>query len=410
MEPSSALGAPSQTPTAFRWESPSKKTVVYLGFDVVDRLNFDVMKGFGAVPRRGAEVGGILLGTVEPGEQTVVRIEENVGVACEHLRGPSYILSDDDLARFDEVAQRYDAGPEGRAVVGFYRSNTRDSLELAAEDRTLLDSRFAADGSVCLLIKPFATRIAEAAFFVREDAVFPEGVGEAFPFRRKEMGGGASRPPRPERKSAAVERPAATPPMRLPKFPAAAPVVTVGREEPAAEPPVVEDPPMSYGEAPEELGGEPAPSPFRSGWIWIPLSFIFLLLGVVLGFQIAISFRAAKPTDLGADPYTLDLKAQQAGESLHLMWSVDSTAMLRAQRGVLVINDGDSTKTVELNKADLGRGSVLYRNVTGNVRFRMEVFPHENSSVSETVDLQIAGVKESAPAAPAERGKKGRGK
>jgi hypothetical protein len=40
------------------------------------------------------------------------------------------------------------------------------------------------------------------------------------------------------------------------------------------------------------------------------------------------------------------------------------------------------------------------------VRFRLEVFPHENSSVSETVDLQIAGVIEAAPAA----GKKARGK
>jgi hypothetical protein len=128
---------------------------------------------------------------------------------------------------------------------------------------------------------------------------------------------------------------------------------------------------------------------------------------VVLGFQIAISFRAAKPADLGADPFTLDLKADRAGESLHLMWSVDSPALLRAQRGVLVINDGDSTKTVELSKTDLARGSVLYRNVTGKVRFRLEVFPHENSSVSETVDLQIAGVGETAPA---EGGKKGRGK
>lgn len=199
MESSSATSAPPPTPTEYRWESPSKKTVVFLSFDVVDRLNFDVMKGFGAVPRRGAEVGGILLGTVEQGEQTVVRIEDNIAVACEHLRGPSYVLSEADMVRFDEIAQRYAAGSEREvAMVGYYRSNTRETGELMAEDRTLLDTRLEADGSVCLLIKPFATRFAEAVFYVREDGAFAEEGLTPFPFRRKEMGGGVGRPPRPD--------------------------------------------------------------------------------------------------------------------------------------------------------------------------------------------------------------------
>ena len=29
----------------------------------------------------------------------------------------------------------------------------------------------------------------------------------------------------------------------------------------------------------------------RGGWVWIPLSFVFLLVGTILGFQVALSVR-----------------------------------------------------------------------------------------------------------------------
>jgi hypothetical protein len=406
MEPTGTVSPSSAPPRAFRWESPSKKTVVYLDFDVVDRLNFDVMKGFGAVPRRGAEVGGILLGTVETGETTVVRIEDAIAVACEYLRGPSYILSEADLGRFDEIASRYDDGGGAKTVVGYYRSNTRDTLEISAEDRALLDSRYPADGSVFLLIKPFATMIAQGAFTAREEGVFSEGEPDTFPFRRKEMGGGSGRPARPPRAPAAAEEP--MPPRRSPVSPRISttpPVVTQFEEEPPISPPRSVPAQLSLDEAagdpPPELSGEPAPSRFRSGWIWIPLSFIFLLLGVVLGFQIAISFRTAKPVDALNDPYSMDLKAAKTGESLHLKWNPDAPAVLRAQRGVLAINDGDSTRSVELTKEDLARGSVLYRNVSNQIRFRLEVFPRESNAVSETLELKLPGEAPAESADPA---------
>lgn len=188
------------------------------------------------------------------------------------------------------------------------------------------------------------------------------------------------------------------------------------RDEPAVEAgageaamPGFAETPAGPGNLSEEEQGDLAPSSFRSGWIWIPLSFIFLLLGVVLGFQIAISFRSAKPPDLTTDVYSLELKAERFGESLHLKWSIYALPLVRAERGVLTITDGESTKSVELNKTDLARGSVLYRNMHGNVRFKLEVFPRENNSVAEVVDLQMAKPgDEQAPRA--EKGRKARQK
>mgnify|MGYP003380347882 CR=1 FL=1 len=45
------------------------------------------MTGFGAVPRRGAEVGGILLGRWEM-ETDTIWVDDVVLAQCEHRRGP----------------------------------------------------------------------------------------------------------------------------------------------------------------------------------------------------------------------------------------------------------------------------------------------------------------------------------
>ena len=51
--------------------------------DERDRMQQDVMKGFGAVPKRGAEVGGILLGRTTPGDKLFVTIDDYVLVPIE---------------------------------------------------------------------------------------------------------------------------------------------------------------------------------------------------------------------------------------------------------------------------------------------------------------------------------------
>ena len=89
------------------------------------------------------------------------------------------------------------------------------------------------------------------------------------------------------------------------------------------------------------------------------------------------------------DPYNLDLSVVKFGDSLHLKWNTGTLALARAQKGVLTIQDGSSVKTVELSRDDLSRGSVLYPNLSDTVRFRLEVFPRDNNSVSESVDLHV---------------------
>ena len=62
--------------------------------------------------------------------------------------------------------------------------------------------------------------------------------------------------------------------------------------------------------------------------------------------------------------------------------------MLRdAQRGTLEIVDGDHTENVPADQAQLRSGSVVYAPLTSAVLFRLEVFPREGKSVSESVRI-----------------------
>jgi hypothetical protein len=379
MEEQLKSGTPGPTPpTAWEWESADCPITVVLSYDVVDRLGYDVMRGFGLVPRRGAEVGGILLGKIESGPRTRILIEDYVPVACLYERGPSYLLSEAEADKFAELVIRW-RSESGRSLlaVGYYRSNTREQFSLGPEDLHLLEKWFPAPSAICLLIRPYATKVSEAAFFLREAHDFTEGAAPPMiPFRRKELGGGS--PARRPRAAALAAESAAmdiqTPPVVRTETPAATAESSPELQEIAA-------PPEESVAAPKRALASSSPS-----WVWIPLSLIFLLLGLVLGFQIALSFTERQAQK---DPYLLSLSTSRFGDSMYLKWNADSAPVRKSQRGILHILDGDNRKTFELSQEDLARGGALYQNTSSTVKFRLEVFTSDRVSVSEALESSV---------------------
>src|SRR5689334_3807802 len=137
-------------PGYYVWEVAGKPVVVHLRIDVVDRMGAEILRGFGAVPKRGAEVGGVLLGAIESPASgvTIVRIDDFEPVPCKYARGPSFLLTEPETELFDETCQR-------RNPVGYYRSHTRDGPSaLGPEDLELLNRDFPAPAQVALLVKP----------------------------------------------------------------------------------------------------------------------------------------------------------------------------------------------------------------------------------------------------------------
>src|ERR1700722_16917487 len=89
------------------WEAAGKAFQVHIHLDVIDALLSEIMRGFGAVPKRGAEVGGVLLGSIDRGDVTVVRIEDFEAVPCGYTRGPSYLLSAEERTTFENACARW---------------------------------------------------------------------------------------------------------------------------------------------------------------------------------------------------------------------------------------------------------------------------------------------------------------
>jgi hypothetical protein len=353
-------------PGYFVWRIPGQPAEIHLSIDVVDRMSADILRGFGAVPKRGAEVGGILIGATKPGEPKIIRIEDFEALPCTYARGPSYLLTEAERSMFGQTCQR-----RSTEIVGYYRSHTRDGLALQPEDLQLLDQLFPPAAQIALLVKPFATKPGVAGFFVRKNGAFPAATPSEFPFRRWELTGEAPpvRPPMQERKAKDREALASA------AASSGAEKAVTAADEPyyrifSAEP---ED---AVSQAPIE---QRAPKP-RTG-MWLVASFAFLLLGVLLGYEASRITGPRHPSD-----FALSVAAERAGQNLTIRWNPDARAVVSASNGVLEIEDGGETKRVELDRANLSNGSMVYRNSSNQVRFRLVVYLNTGLSVTEVLD------------------------
>jgi hypothetical protein len=344
------------------WEVPGHPVIVHVRLDVVDRLAAEVMRGFGAVPKRGAEVGGVLIGSARPGVPAIVQIDDFEAVPCEYRRGPSYLFTEEDGRDFEDCWNRLQPASSPSAyAVGYFRSHTRDGFSLEAEDLELLDQFFPAPAMVALLIKPHATQVSVGAFFVREDGDFPETSPLEFPLRRRELLGEEAPARRPLAEGRRGER--------RPRAGEENPQTAFGFSEPARE-------------------ASPAVEPvraWRSGWVWLPLTFLFLLLGAALGYQLSVT-TGARAAASAAQDFSLSLSVKRNEDNLSVTWNRSAPSVRAAQQGLLEIDDGGYTKPVSLDAAQLQNGSLIYHNATNAVRFRLTVYPQARLSVVETFE------------------------
>lgn len=367
------------------WDVPEKGVTVRIDLDVVDRMLAEVLRGFGVIPKRGVEIGGVLLGEyVSP---SVVHVTDYETVACQHSRGSSYLLSPEETQRLRGVCDRWLSNPGGHStVVGLFRSHTREGFHLTVEDADLLDRMVPDPSAVMLLVKPYATRVSMGGFFFREDG----GIRKMdapyvdFPFRRKELAGDEQEP------AAVAEESVPAAPMSSQQ----APVTEFSfggynhGDKGTMTNTITSEQTYGMAGAPLEANEAGPKKRTRSGWVWLPLSFIFLLLGVVLGFQVALSVGSKLPSGLRPpDPFVMNLQALPSGGGVHVRWDRGAPAIQNATRGVLHIEDGSSEQNVELDSLQLSNGSVIYRRPAQHVKFRLEVFANEKTSLSETVEF-----------------------
>ena len=341
----------------FVWEAPGQPVVVRLRLDLVDRLAAEVRRGFGAGPRYGTEVGGILIGTVEPGSPTVVNINDFEPVACTSP-GSSYLLTQKDEAGFADACRQWERtfSPHAYAV-GYFRSHLGEGFGLSTDDVELMDRWLPETSEVALLIKPATGRASMAAFLVRKDGVFPETAEPEFPLHRSDL-----------RTESGVAADSVAEPWRT--------TATVRPFRPLGE---------STGAGSDREAEPPqntTPSR-RDRWMWLPLSLAFLLLGGMLGFQTGLTI-GTRSTQAASQEFALSLSAAKSNDNLKVTWNRQASAIRAAQKGVLEIEDGGYGKPVELDAGQLRNGTLIYRNSSNSVLFRLTVYPYGRVSVSET--------------------------
>jgi hypothetical protein len=372
-----------------RWDSSDGAHSVILSCGLVEELRTSVVDAFLSLPRRGAEVGGLLLGRFLPGSPAGIQIEAMEEVPCEHRYGPSYVLSDDDRAHFRQRLAR--PLPEGSPqVVGFYRSYTRRDAVADAADVDLFYTFLPDERSVLLVIEPLSPAECFATFLFRENGELPDHPPYPFfTFAAEAMQQEAESVP------AVVASPAQPPPAAEPE-PSSPAIRSHEPDRDAPAPP--EDfrpltlPPSRRAQMldPGADTTDTRPRPRRR--FWLPLAAC-----VVLGAGGGMLYEFWK---LAREPQWAELRldATASTGSIQLTWDRDARALKLSTGAVLHVTDGSTSKSVDLSPADLLTGKLTYHASHPDVLFRMQLHGTRGRAWSDSLRVVSVNAPPPAPA------------
>lgn len=180
-------GTRDRAATPHVWESPDGGAKVTWAPGILESIRANVMDAFMALPRRGAEAGGLLLGRIEDTAPLRARIDGFQPIACEHRFGPSFLLSESDHARAAEMVR----GTPG--MVGLYRSYTGREAVPDSADQELIEAYSARSARFLLLLQPLSAERCMAAVAWDERGV--RRISESFAFSAAAMPVAASSTP-----------------------------------------------------------------------------------------------------------------------------------------------------------------------------------------------------------------------
>jgi hypothetical protein len=403
------------------WTEASRKFAIHLSPEVIARLGTESWIAFKRVPRRGLEIGGILLGRTDSRDDTTTFwIEGSVPVESEHKSGPSYVLSESDFGRLQEALTR------NKAAIGLYRSQTRSEQLISQEPDVQLFGRCFDRDALFLMLGPVP---GVAAFFIWADGNLK--CVHQFPLASSLSS------------SLALRRRDASPQVDLPAQPATeiqvAPPLSVADDGLDHQPsPQNQDPPeetsspdvsgqrldphrplktalkMKFRAEREAPGtaAVPIPSSALSGsgdikwniaarrWLvrlsdasrthsagvtkkaWVLAAAFALVLAATGGVLSYFSPHAAAPlaaalltpAPVGRAPEFIRLNVERTGSSLRIFWDRNSSALRGATRAVLHIQDGDSQSDRDLAPSEFDAGSVTYEPKSSEFTFRLDAY------------------------------------
>ena len=214
------------------WIAPDGVSRVLYSLAVFHEIDGVVNEAYRRIPHGGVETGGLLFGKFT---EDTVQIDAFRPIECQHAYGPSFVLSESDLAGIREQMKKAeeDAELSGLVSLGWFIGHNRSPLLLTEREAQWFDSLFPDEGSLTVLVKPERFQPTQFGFLLRLPGVeMPRDAAAS-----------AIILPLSQGSSPARERPA-------PSIPAPKPV-------PAPETPPIEEPIAPVGEATRVLRPQP---------------------------------------------------------------------------------------------------------------------------------------------------------
>lgn len=344
----------------FVWSVEGRPIRIHAAADVLAAIGRAAREGLEKVPRRGLEIGGVLLGTREGDELTITEWRP---IPCEHARGPGFELSANDEAALRQLLGSLASEPAagGLEVLGWFHTHTRDGICLTKSDLDVYNRFFPAPWQVALVVKPHPKEPARAGFFFRE----PNGAIRAETSYREFVIEPGLRP-----------QPVGFDPTSLAPAPASPPAA--GGQAASSLAPA--------GPVPAPLPGVPRPAMRRR-----------LFLALAAAFLLAAAAFVAIPLLSRPQPAAIALDVRPSGDALVLEWDRSAALLRDAFRATLTIEDGGERRVIELAPEELGTGSLTYYRRTGEVAFRLEVTPRSGAPL--VASTRFSGEPPAAPPA-----------
>lgn len=304
---------------------------------VLEDLRRMAVEGFNAFGHGGLEIGGVLYG-VREGDR--LSIQAAAELPCEHALGPGFALSDTDRRALGNLLQ----APAGLQCVGWYRSHTRNGLDLDAGDRDLFEAVFAERRSAGLVLKPTRWGPSTAALYARrtDGEILSSSPGNVLIEPPGKSAGEAEEPVR-------VESP-----------PAPA----------AALPPAWVDT-LAWPDA--DAYAADAPAPRTRAWLWAGAVLLVAAAMFTLGY-----FDWLAPSR----KLSLQVHATSPGQ-VRIEWNRDSLPVAKAEYGTLQIHDGEWEKTIPLDRSQLRSSSIDYVQKSSPMTVNLRVQPRGAAAVVE---------------------------
>jgi hypothetical protein len=415
------------------WEAPDGSRSVAFARGIVEGLRGRALEAFRSVPKRGAEIGGLILGRVLRTKPFLARVTGFEEIPCPYRFGPSYVLADEDLPALETALRQERPDP----VIGFFRSYASREMLLDEADRNLLNRYSPDERSIFLLLQPKASASCAAAFLFPENGeVGWEPQYPAFDFDEARLSGQTAEPAQGEwRASAEAKEPPA--PALVGQSPSVAKNAFASRilrdagsrtseppreESPPSEPPVTEPPspeppresakpavevPAAVAVAetvpPPEPHHLPPPArvrqreygdtdpPRKRGFLLPLLGWIVLCVAAAGVYELWTMARAPRWAPLG-------LNAQTTPGAIQLSWNAALRPVHDAARGTLIVDDGGAAKRIALTPEQVRAGRYNYQGSAGNVLFRMELSGGGMQDVGDS--LRVVSAPPAKAAAP----------